>query len=207
METFAAATLPSIRRPMLELTRTRIAYMAVQLRSLAQRFEHVVMVCSIEHWPWLREAYFVARTEAETREILALSESEFEQPVAYAVSENSLVFLMGELPYITGVYEQARHEATDRPQEAAIDGVKQLLMSARASYLADLGARGRRITPLLLSQCLKYIRNLTLLDRRLTPDLYTICIAAKQVLGDQYAIHVVEAARNIRTTMNCRGPR
>ncbi len=40
------------------------------------------------------------------------------------------------------------------------------------------------------------MRNLTLLDRRLTPDLYSIAMAAKQVLGDQYAIHVVEAAKN-----------
>jgi len=78
----------------------------------------------------------------------------------------------------------------------SIDGVKQLLLSARSSYLQDLGKRARRITPLLLRQCLKYIRNLTLMERRLTPDLFTIATAAQQILGDQYAIHLIETARN-----------
>ncbi len=31
---------------------------------------------------------------------------------------------------------------------------------------------------------------------RLTPDLYTIATAAQQILGDQYAIHLIETARN-----------
>jgi hypothetical protein len=34
------------------------------------------------------------------------------------------------------------------------------------------------------------------MDRRLTPDLYTISIAAQQILGDQYAVHLIETARN-----------
>ena len=43
---------------------------------------------------------------------------------------------------------------------------------------------------------LKYIRNLTLLERRFTPDLYTMVVAAKQVAGDSYALHVAEKARD-----------
>lgn len=113
----------------------------------------------------------------------------------YAVSPNSLMFLFGELPYITGLYERARLELDD-DENLSIDGVKQLLMSARSSYLQDLGKRARRITPLLLRQCLKYIRNLTLMDRRMSPDLPTIATASQQILGDQYTIHLIETARN-----------
>jgi hypothetical protein len=43
---------------------------------------------------------------------------------------------------------------------------------------------------------LRYVRNLTLLERRFTPDLYTLVIAAKQVAGDQFALHVAETARH-----------
>src|SRR5205085_10634248 len=77
----------------------------------------------------------------------------------------------------------------------SIDGVKELLIAARQGYHADLKRRARKITPHLLRQCLKYIRNLTLFENRFTPDLYTIVTAAKQTAGDQYALHVAEAAR------------
>jgi hypothetical protein len=196
LEAFATAALPAIERPILEQTQDRIEWMAQQLKLLRTRFQQIVMLCSLEHWPWLREAYRRKLDKHEISELSQKAADSVHDPVAYGVAENTLVFLMGELPFITGAYEQRRQEILEGQQSAAIDGIKQLLMSARASYIADLGARGRRITPLLLSQCLKYIRNLTLLDRRLTPDLYTIAVAAKQVLGDQYAIHVVESARN-----------
>ncbi|MDZ4851145.1 MAG: hypothetical protein SGI77_17800 [Pirellulaceae bacterium] len=196
IETFAAAALPAIERPAIEQTRQRIEYMAAQLRKLAPNFRNIVMLCSIEHWPWLREAYFRGSSPEPHDELDSSAPLEIHEAVPYSVAENTLIFLMGELPYITGAYEQARQNSTGDQQSVLIDGVKQLLMSARASYMADLGVRGRRITPLLLSQCLKYMRNLTLLDRRLSPDLYTIAVASKQILGDQFAIHVVEAARN-----------
>ena len=103
--------------------------------------------------------------------------------------------MFGELPFITGLHEQARAQLED-DENVTIDGVKQLLMSARSSYLQDLGKRARRVTPMHLKQCLKYTRNLTLLEHRMSPDLYTISLAAQQVLGDQYTIHVVETARH-----------
>ena len=36
---------------------------------------------------------------------------------------------------------------------------------------------------------------LSLLEKRLTPDLYTVVIAAKQIGGDQVALHVAETSR------------
>ncbi len=34
------------------------------------------------------------------------------------------------------------------------------------------------------------------MDSRLTPDMYTIVLAAKQTLGDQFALHVAETLRD-----------
>ncbi len=70
-----------------------------------------------------------------------------EPPTIYSVNPNSLLFLFGEIPFITGLHEQARAQLED-DENVTIDGVKQLLMSARSSYLQDLGKRARRITPL-----------------------------------------------------------
>lgn len=188
LERFATAVLPSISRPFNEQTRQRLAHMGHRLRQLEKRFRRIVLVCPIQLWPWLREAYQEPPAELPEHDSV-------EPPTTYAVSPNSLMFLFGELPFITGLYERARLALED-DENLSIDGVKQLLMSARSSYLQDLGKRARRITPLLLRQCLKYIRNLTLMDRRMTPDLYTISIAAQQILGDQYAVHLIETARD-----------
>lgn len=189
IETFATSVLPAVVHPIDAQVWDRIHFMANQLRDLTKKYSRVVALCSIHHWPWLRQSYL------EPKQTIAEPHQAHEaNPMS--VAENTLVFLLSELPFITGVYEESRLETSGDSQSAAIDGIKRLLMAGRASYMADLGSRGRRITTLLLSQCLKYIRNLTLLDRRLTPDLYTLAIAAKQILGDQFAIHLVEAARD-----------
>ncbi len=189
LERFATAILPSLPRPFEEQTRQRLRYMAGRLRELEKTHRHIVMVCSILEWPWLREAYLsIADFEQPAHDSVTL-------PTTHSINPNSLIFLFGELPFITGLFEQARVELED-DENLSIDGVKQLLMSARSSYLQDLGKRARRITPLLLSQCLKYVRNMTLLEHRMSPDLYTLGVAAQQILGDQYAIHMIQTARN-----------
>ena len=105
------------------------------------------------------------------------------------------MFLFGELPFITALYERARAELED-DEDLLVDGVKELLLAARDTYASDLGKHGRRITPLLLSKCLQYIRNLSLMNRRMTPDLITIVTAAQQIFGDQFALHVAENANH-----------
>ncbi len=188
LERFATAILPSIARPYQEQVIQRLQFMAWRLKQLELEHQRIVFVCSILEWPWLREAFQAPRAELPLHDSVV-------PPVSIAVNPNSLIFLFGELPFITGLYEQARMEL-ENDENLAIDGVKQLFMSARTSYLQDMGKRARRITPLLLTQCLKYTRNLTLLEHRMSPDLYTMAMAAQQILGDQYAIHLIETARN-----------
>lgn len=187
LERFATAVLPSVPRPVSEQVAKRLQFMAWRLQQLEKKHLHIVMLCSLLEWPWLREAYLEPASEIPQHEPV-------EYPVRHSVNPHSLLFLFGELPYITGLYEQAR-VGLENDENLAVDGVKQLLMSARSSYLQDLGKRARRITPLMLSQCLKYIRNLSLIETRLTPDMYTMAVAAQQILGDQFTIHLIEAAR------------
>lgn len=184
---FAAAVLPSLPRPFHPQAFQRLAYMANRLRELEHNHKNIVVLCSILEWPWLRDAYREQPSTIPKNEIV-------EVPSSYSVNASTLLFLLGELPFITGLYEQARFQLED-DADLAIDGVKHLLLSARSSYLQDFGKRARKITPLMLSQCLKYIRNLTLMEYRMSPDMYTMAVAAQQILGDQFAIHLIEAAR------------
>jgi len=188
IERFAAALLPHIGRLPSGQPQDRVVHMAERLRDLEDRYESILFVCSVLDWPWVREAY-MERTPSVAEDDVV------ESTVTYQASLRTLVFLLGELPFITGLYERARAELED-DENLSIDGVKELLLAARSSYLAEFKGRARKITPHLLSQCLKYIRNLSLIERRMTPDLYNLVIAAKQVFGDQYAIHVAERARD-----------
>jgi hypothetical protein len=95
---------------------------------------------------------------------------------------------------VTELYETARAELGD-DRLLAIDGIKQLLLVARERYLQEQGKRARRITPKLLAQCLQYVRNLTLIERGFTPQLATLALAAKQMVGDAFAIRVLDVAK------------
>ncbi len=193
IERFSAAMLPSLPKVTDRQSKDRITHMAKRLRDLEQRYEKILVICSVLHWPWLRQAYMDAALGLSEASVVV--HDEVETPESYRIAPRSSLFLFGELPFITGLYERARAELGD-DENLAVDGVKELLVAARDAYRLDLGKRARRITPLLLTQCLKYIRNLSLLSRRMTPDLYTIVTAAKQIAGDQYALHVVQTARD-----------
>ncbi len=187
IERFAAAVLPHIEPAHHSQWQGRIRYMAWQLRELSVDFKNILFVCSILDWPWIRQAFHDRK--------LASPESENVSAVEhYQVHPNSLYFMLGELPFITGLYETARSELED-DANLSIDGVKELLITAREAYKADYKSRARKITPKLLAQCLKYTRNLTLIDHRFTPQLTTIITAAQQVAGDGYALHVLEQAK------------
>jgi hypothetical protein len=190
LERFAAALLPVIPPPAGEQHRNRILHMAAKLRELALRHRSILFLCSALDWPWVRQAF---RDETPC----AAADEEVSETVCYQAQEQTLLFLLGELPFITQLYERARAEL-EEDENLSIDGVKELLITARERYQADLKRRARKITPHLLRQCLKYIRNLALIERRFTPDLYTLVVAAKQIAGDQYALHVAETAREYR---------
>lgn len=188
IERFAAATLPFLPRPTMKQVIDRVRHMAARLRDLESRYESIVFLCSILYWPWIREAY--------SEELACEAEDAYGDDTELCVADTrTLLFMLGELPFITGLYERARSELED-DEYLSIDGIKELLLSARDAYKADFKNRARPLTTQTLSSLLKYTRNLTLMERRFAPDLYTLVTAAKQVAGDSFALHVAEQARS-----------
>jgi hypothetical protein len=187
VEKFAASLLPLIPRVPAGQATARVVAMAQRLRELEQRHQSILCLCSLLDWPWIREAYHdrVAQTEADDH---------VEEARVYAADPGTLLFLLGELPFVTGLYERARRELDD-DENLSIDGVKELLLLTRDRYEADLKSRARDVTPHLLATYLRYVRNLCLIERRMTPDLYTLVTAAQQIAGDQFALHLAETAR------------
>jgi hypothetical protein len=184
---FAAVVLPAIGPPKPGQHAQRIAWMARRLRLLEKKHKAILFVCSLLDWPWIRQAYG-QRAEVEEAEA-------FFAPIqTFGVDPRTLIFLLGELPFVTGLYERGRRELT-ADDNLSVDGVKEMVLQARDDLKQKLPRTAQRITPQLLSIYFRYVRNLALLDRRLTPDLYTLVVAAKQTAGDDFALAVAETAR------------
>ncbi len=186
-ERFAAALLPAIPAPLPGQNSDRIAWMAARLRHLETRHRSILFVCSILDWPWVRDAY-------QRRAEPPRPESFFAPIATYAVDPKTLIFALGELPYITALYERGRRELLP-DDNLSVDGVKEMVLDARELLKKKHPKIAQRITPQLLSVYFRYIRNLSLIDRRLTPDLYTLVVAAQQTAGDDFALALAETAR------------
>lgn len=188
LDKFAAASLPAIPRPESELHKTRAIVMAERIRNLERHYRSVLFVCSLSDWPWIKESY--------TEKLVAdVADEEVTPAELYSVEHNGLLFLLGELPFITGLYEAARVELDD-DENLSVDGLKQLLLASRDRYRRELKSLARKVTPKTLSSYFKYIRNLSLIENRLTPDLYTLILAAQQIFGDQFAVELAEVAKD-----------
>jgi hypothetical protein len=184
---YAAGALPALSPPQPGGQRdARIAWMAFRLHELELDYGTILCLCPMQDWPYLRDAYRERKPYRPPDPMRDAAET-------FRVSDASLYFMLGELPFITGLYEQRRAELrSDR--HLSIDGVKELLLEARSRWMEH--ARENWITPQRLQIFLQYVRNLALLDRRLTPDLYTLVTAAKQIAGDQFAVTLIETAKD-----------
>ncbi|MBV8318426.1 MAG: hypothetical protein JOZ53_26095 [Planctomycetaceae bacterium] len=184
---FAAAVLPTIPPPRPGQHAARIAWMAARLRELEARHRAILLVCSLLDWPWIRDAYRRRRDAAEPDPFLAPIQT-------FGVDPATLIFALGELPFVTGLYERGRREL-EPDDNLSVDGVKEMVLQARDRLKAKLPKVAQRVTPQLLGIYFRYVRNLSLIERRLTPDLYTLVVAAQQTAGDDFALAVAEAAR------------
>lgn len=192
LASFASAVIPSLPAPAQDSQQwDRIAWMAFRLHELEMEYESILCLCSLADWPWLRDAY-------RERKPYVPPDRTMTPPAIYPVSPSTLYFVLGELPFLTELYERRRAEVrSDR--HLAVDGIKELLLEARARWKAsrktDTNSVANWVTPQLLQLYLQYVRNLALMERRLTPDLYTLVLAAKQSAGDEFAVTLLETAK------------
>lgn len=194
MEAFAATLLTAAPKPTASSQRAaRIRWMADSLLDLEARYKRIVLVCSALDWPWIRSACREGPSGGDELFEFHLGAS-LNPPRRYGVSEDTLAFLLGEFPYLTYLYEKKREEFLG-DSNLSIDGVKELLLEARASWLREHRPAQNWVTPQRLQIFLQYVRNLTLQGRRLTPDLFTLVLAAKQTAGDAFALAILEVAR------------
>lgn len=115
-------------------------------------------------------------------------------PSLQLLSADSLYHILGELPYTTHQYEEQRR-AISLDEFEAVDKLKDLLLEARERYHEKHTEEYEQISLASFQNLLQLIRNLCLLHRKLTPSLYEIALAAKGVVGSEFAIEVIETAK------------
>ena len=185
---FASAMLPFSMAPDDDSQRQqRIRRMAFELHRLELEYESILFLPAVQDWPWIRQAY-------NERAPYAQHAASWQRPKIWSVASEQLYFVLGELPFITGLYERNRL-AMRSDEHLSIDGIKELLLATREVWRQDRTWGADWVTPQLLRIYLQYVRNLTLTEGRLTPDLYSLVVAAKQVVGDSFAIRLAETAR------------
>jgi len=177
--------LPKTPRNSLDDLREQM--MGYSLRILEQQKRETLFVCGLGHLEGVKR-YFNNPVKPQVPESL------YTETKLYSVEHNTLSFLLGELPYLTFLYEKARASIDLKVYEET-DGVKELLVAARDEFHRDNPLTGELISPNRLQTMITYIRNLCLVNKRMTPYLYEIITAAKGVGGSLFAAKVVELAK------------
>ena len=188
LEKFALALLSAVPIPQKESQQEkRVRWMAYQLHNLELQYNNILFICSILDWPFVRDSYNRRLPYPE-------SENIYQSPQLHNVEEKTLFFILGELPYITYLYEKKR-EGLLSDSNISIDGIKELLIESRKRFIKQYELNQHYLTPNVLQVFMKYVRNLSLLESRMTPDLWTLSTAAKQIGGDSFAVALLETAK------------
>ena len=161
--------------------------MAMQLRDLDEKFSKILFVCGMAHLEGIKK-YFYGSSKKFRRKVPKRDTK------IYAVHSDNLYFLMGEIPYITFLYEQSRYKM-EIDQFDKTDGLKNLLLETRKEYCRDFPEEIDRLTPAAMQSMLTYLRNLCLIQGGLTPSMYDLAVAAQGVGGGGYGAKVVDMAK------------
>lgn len=184
-------------RPLVELIApspqdaVRERHMAARLVALSEEVgpdRRVLFVGGLAHWGRIRAlldagSFQEAEGSGPAPDLVHLGR----------VHGKSLVFALGEMPWITWRWQE--HRAGIEPEVFdPADGLKDLLLEARASYEEAFPDSLEKVTTPGLRTLLTYARKLCLQKNRLFPDAYTLTLAAKGTIGNDYAVTVLETS-------------
>jgi len=193
IDDYYRAALPTIRvhHPPTPEDALRERHMAARIAELARASEgrgDVLFLCGMAHWERIREHLEQGDGTLHT--------GRGPDPDAVAVvpvHEQSLYHMLGEIPFVTWSWERHR-SSFEIGRHDTILAVKELLLAARAHYLATEKETLEIPTPSALSTLLDYLRKLTVSRHRLAPDLYALVVAAKGVIGNDFALAMLNTA-------------
>jgi hypothetical protein len=153
--------------------------MAYQLQRLQERYQRVLVVFGLAHYPGLLTQ--LAQPQAQP---LARTRRPGVQ-VAHLAEESSREILT-EIPYLSAAYERRRQE-TPFHQVDRLELLGTLVAEAAGRYQKATGETISERHQAILHQ---FARNYALVHGQLTPDFYQLVVAARGVADDDFAYEV-----------------
>ncbi len=195
---YYGAALPAIRRehPPTPEDRLRERHMAARLAELSREAAargaagDVLFLCGMAHWERIREHLDHGSGELQGG---SGGGPDAEDVALVPVHPSSLFHLLGEIPFVAWAWERHRN-SIELHRHDLILAVKEMLLTARARYDKESGESLERATPAALATLLDYLRKLVVGRGRLAPDLYSLVVAAKGVVGNDFALAMLHTA-------------
>ncbi len=166
----------------------REANMAYHLQQLQKKYQRLLFVCGISHYPRI-----LARlSQAQAQPIGRLHR---DGVILAHLHERSSQEIMSEIPYLAAAYERQRLELLAMWQNrqdavAPLDRLQQhetLLQEAARQHWRN---SQEEVTPQQFAVLRRFARNYVLIQGYLAPDFYQLVVAARGAVDDNYAYEV-----------------
>jgi hypothetical protein len=105
----------------------------------------------------------------------------------------SLFHVLGEMPFVTFAWESHRN-SIEIGRHDQILAMKALLLATREHFREEHADALDQPTRAALSTMLDFVRKLVVGRGRLAPDLYSLVVAAKGVIGNDFALSLLHVA-------------
>lgn len=201
MERWYESCLPLLKRhPRRPQDETRELHMAARLQDLSRKVDgKILLVCGMAHWERIRAYLSNNRGEIWKEDAIPPEQIRILHPIM-----QSLPFLMGEMPFMVEGYERHRQGIDLEPFDA-VEHLKKLLLQARIHHEKNYPGTLEVAEPHALRTLLDFARKMTVRRGHLLPDSYTLVVAANGVVGNDYALSLLETAHEYSWNKNIQG--
>jgi len=157
--------------------------MAYHLQQLGRKYERVLFVCGLAHYPAVRRLL-------DQPLALPLGRTRRQGVTLANLARESSREIMSEIPFLAAAFIRAGEQ--DPPTNLdRLELYQDLLSQARERHRQNSKEEVRPAQMLVLN---KFARNYALIQGFLTPDLYQLLIAARGTVDDNFAYEVWDLA-------------
>jgi hypothetical protein len=166
----------------------REANMAYKLQQLKQKYQRLLFVCGITHYPRIMAR--LDRPQAQP-----IGRRQRDGVILSHLHHRSSREIMSEIPYLAAAYEKQRSELLDLWQRSPdapppLDRLQQhesLLQEAARQHLKN---SQEKISRQQFSVLRRFARNYAIVQGHLAPDFYQLVVAARGAVDDNYSYEV-----------------
>ena len=170
-----------------EITRSA-QYSACKLHELRLTYKNILAIIHFRHTIRIIHHFGQERTYN-----LSFPQMPDYSVQTYTINPDHLYFALGELPFITGLFEKERQDLFAEKIDIT-DTIKDLFCRTRNEYF-DNPEDITELSPVRIQKALTFLRNLTVMEKRLVPSLFDIVYAAKGVGGNALAVRILKSAK------------